>query len=886
MQTWSIMDGPGFQHSVTDAVSPRGAWRADRRGAALPAGRDAVSQGSPLTGGDRAFFGAAFGHDFSKVRVHADRVAAASAAKARAHAYTVGDHVYFADGRYAPATAAGRQLLAHELAHVVQQGRGGGPGQADDARAQLDADRAGRSAAGGGPATVAEARPVGMARQPADETPAATPADPAAQAPGDAQAPADAGTRIEEALIRRLTAALLPGDVAVPVVIQVIRGMVHQLAAEHAGSKLWANLLTITPKGAAQVVIGYEAGALEGLASPIGDLFGLVVFEEQIEAMARHVLTSILAGKGDLSAAAQALAKEAGALVRQVAGEFAKLKARPAKETIADLLELPDALAGVAVHKAYDFGVQAGKDIAAALEAPWKAEEEQQKPPPSVWSMPATWTQSKYEELKGRLLSTPWLKVGNKIGYAVGWVAIQVVLLFFTQGIGNAIEKVGAVIGRVGEFLGGLSKVIGQGAAKVAEFVGEIGKAVTVVEEAIAGVLKKLLKPLEPLLRPIQTFLKDLEGFLRKLLGIPEKEIVQAADAAAAQAGRTLGHDAPPALPKPPDHVTPPAHKPPDHVTPPAHKAPDHVTPPAHKPPEHVTPPPEHVTPPPEHVTPPPEQKPPEHAVPKRRRRAKPAEPKPPEPRPAEPKPRKRAKPAEPKPSEPEPAEPKRRKRAKPAEPEPLTPAQASKLAAVDRERQIITNLENQRVAATNELDELLAKAKRDPGDAAEIMELQKELKQLNSRLDDAQGRLQRAEVDLARSMRTPFQEFRNAVDADLAGRKVTREVGPLKVPSRTPRPTHKDHIVSVREMWDMDGFRELGVDDRVEIANMTENLINMDGVANASKGQQPWRAWRQASNFYRQDTIDTMRRLDSEVRPKIAAAIKRRLAPQPAGMP
>ena len=134
--------------------------------------------------------------------------------------------------------------------------------------------------------------------------------------------------------------------------------------------------------------------------------------------------------------------------------------------------------------------------------------------------------------------------------------------------------------------------------------------------------------------------------------------------------------------------------------------------------------------------------------------------------------------------------------------------------------------------------------------------------------------------------MRTPFQEFRSAVDADLAGRKVTREVGPLKVPSRTPRPTHKDHIVSVREMWDMDGFSELGVDDRVEIANTSENLINMDGVANASKGQQPWRAWRQASNFYGQDTIDTMRRLDSEVRPKIAAEIKRRLALRPAGMP
>jgi hypothetical protein len=136
----------------------------------------------------------------------------------------------------------------------------------------------GRRAAEGRPATVTEARPVGMARQPADDAPApaAAPADvqAQAQAPADGQAPAqaDAGTRIEQALIRRLMGALVPGEVAVPVVVAVVRGVVHQLAAEHAGSTLWANLLTITPKGVVQVLIGYEAGALEGLLSPIGDL--------------------------------------------------------------------------------------------------------------------------------------------------------------------------------------------------------------------------------------------------------------------------------------------------------------------------------------------------------------------------------------------------------------------------------------------------------------------------------------------------------------------------------------------------------------------------------------------------------------------------------------
>ncbi|MEJ2404028.1 MAG: DUF4157 domain-containing protein [Candidatus Thiodiazotropha sp.] len=69
----------------------------------------------------RAFFEPRFGHDFSRVRVHHDPAAAASAEEVAAHAYTVGHHVVFNRGQYAPDTHGGRELLAHELAHVVQQ---------------------------------------------------------------------------------------------------------------------------------------------------------------------------------------------------------------------------------------------------------------------------------------------------------------------------------------------------------------------------------------------------------------------------------------------------------------------------------------------------------------------------------------------------------------------------------------------------------------------------------------------------------------------------------------------------------------------------------------------------------------------------------------------
>jgi hypothetical protein len=61
--------------------------------------------------------------DVSQVRVHRDAAAAASARALQAHAYTFGRHIVFAEGRYAPGTAAGRDLFAHELAHGVQHAR-------------------------------------------------------------------------------------------------------------------------------------------------------------------------------------------------------------------------------------------------------------------------------------------------------------------------------------------------------------------------------------------------------------------------------------------------------------------------------------------------------------------------------------------------------------------------------------------------------------------------------------------------------------------------------------------------------------------------------------------------------------------------------------------
>jgi len=88
------------------------------------------SPGRPLDSAEREHMEARFGFDFGRVRIHDDARAAESVEAAGAAAYTVGSHIALGPGRYAWSMAEGRDLLAHELTHVVQQ-RGGGPLVAD-----------------------------------------------------------------------------------------------------------------------------------------------------------------------------------------------------------------------------------------------------------------------------------------------------------------------------------------------------------------------------------------------------------------------------------------------------------------------------------------------------------------------------------------------------------------------------------------------------------------------------------------------------------------------------------------------------------------------------------------------------------------------------------
>lgn len=126
--------------------------------------------GRPLDHNTRDFMRSRFGRDFGTVRVHNDAQAAESARAVNAMAFTVGDSLVFGAGNYSPETERGKWILAHELAHVIQQRRGGPAASVDSGgRLELAANEASAGVMRGeGPVPVSGASAPGIARLPTD----------------------------------------------------------------------------------------------------------------------------------------------------------------------------------------------------------------------------------------------------------------------------------------------------------------------------------------------------------------------------------------------------------------------------------------------------------------------------------------------------------------------------------------------------------------------------------------------------------------------------------------------------------------------------------------------------------------------------------------------
>ncbi|MEN3362025.1 MAG: hypothetical protein V7637_6007 [Mycobacteriales bacterium] len=155
--------------------------------------------GAPLPDGLRAEMEHHLGVDLGPVRLHTGSRADTLSRSVQAEAFTTGPDVFFAAGRYAPATSTGRELLAHELTHVAQQATGSAPTDdrvthPDDASEHAARGVARDIAAAPPPAAPGPATPAPTA--PASTAPVSTdpaPTGPAPTGPGTAVAPAPVG---------------------------------------------------------------------------------------------------------------------------------------------------------------------------------------------------------------------------------------------------------------------------------------------------------------------------------------------------------------------------------------------------------------------------------------------------------------------------------------------------------------------------------------------------------------------------------------------------------------------------------------------------------------------------------------------------------------------
>lgn len=339
----------------------------------------------------------------------------------------------------------------------------------------------------------------------------------------------------------------------------------QEVIREKKGEKLFEHLKKMELKDIGELQKGYMVGAVEGLVSPVTDLYGLLVFGEKMNNLMQDAMLKAIANIGHIGPEAKALLDSAGTLATSLGEFIAKVRKNPT-EVILAVLNAPEALERQAIELAKRLGREGGSAIVSSLEDPWKPKKHVAAPDPL--KSPLAYGEHLAKAGEDYVLDTPWAKVGSKVGYAVGFVVIQVLLLVFTSGVGNGISKAASALGEIGNALSklgsGVAKAAGAAAARVAELVNALGKGITWIENGIVKVLEKLMKKLPSIgkvLKPIGDVMEKLKKFLQKLLGVAEKEGAALVDTAAAKTADALGDESAKLAPRPP--VQPPATNPP-----------------------------------------------------------------------------------------------------------------------------------------------------------------------------------------------------------------------------------------------------------------------------------------------------------------------------------
>jgi hypothetical protein len=505
-----------------------------------------ASQGQPLDSNTRSVMEPRLGFDFSAVRIHSDDRARDSARRLNAAAYTVGTHVVLGNEQPATKHLRGYTLLAHELAHVVQQSR---PGvDFDEGRLEREADDAAEAVQRGGSFVVRGRAGPSVQRAEA----------------GSGPVKRDVLDTIMEMAKSRLGLTSTSGKLLIAGVEGVIEGFQHQWTKEGGtGEHLRKEAKKFSLTDVPALMVGYLTGVVKGLFSPLTDLFSIAVLLEQLRNFGFSLAQSALTQRDELKAMFDSLLAGLSQLALPMLDVVRDMKNHKL-ETLRMLLGFAQSQGGMMEKMegmAKSAGYAGGEELAKSFETPWEEKKEARKQ--LSWKTQFFQkTDQILEDWGQATLIGPWGKVGDKAGYFVGFAVVQVALLAFSGGVGNMISAIGG-------WLGGLAKagsLLGKTLAGVAKFVQAAGKVIEMLEGAVHALMALLSKPilpvLEPVLKPFGALMERLGKFVRKLFGMAEKESAHLVTTAAAKLEGAAQHTVPtPHAPAPhaPASLKPPA---------------------------------------------------------------------------------------------------------------------------------------------------------------------------------------------------------------------------------------------------------------------------------------------------------------------------------------
>ncbi len=263
---------------------------------------------------------------------------------------------------------------------------------------------------------------------------------------------------------------------------------------------------------------GFSAGLVFGFVSPVTDLLGLAALPEQLPLIAASLARRSWDGAAALAREAELLASSASGLGRHVRAALRDVVTNPEQ-----LAELIAALGPGARAAAHDAGVAGARTVLSLF-----SEEEPKERKDTSLSDVFTSTRegeragvlsfglSKATRLRKYAFRAKWADIGYRIGHAVGTVIANLLLLVFSEGVGNAIAKIAGWLGEAAPLL-----------ARGAKGLATLGRGIAMVEKTIADLLAKgisKLKPLQRVVEPLLALLGRFQGFLRRLFGVAEQE--------------------------------------------------------------------------------------------------------------------------------------------------------------------------------------------------------------------------------------------------------------------------------------------------------------------------------------------------------------------------